>query len=456
MQIAPVVVTFTNNAELTKPLINSAKQFGWNLEVLLIQGEYPGANKKFKTILESIPRLRASGYTHLISVDAFDTLVLGNMQQFLGKLHDYNFPALILAAEANLFPDKSRLSEYPSTGTRWKFVNSPFIYDLSQPLPNGFADIGDQDDQYHLCNWYLDSGLKDESVILDSKCAFFQTLFGISRNTFANDLRNVETDSYPIFFHGNGHADMSWIPVPTDARVLIGIPSAGYNRYGQFLDYIMNIARPKGTQFAFSHGQSPAQARNQIIQQAINEEYSHVLFIDDDVLVPNDIITRLLAHNVDMVTGLYLLRKWPHQPIVFTGAREETPSVKWRCLVENQNGLVPIDAAGLGCCLIDTKVFKALEHPWITLGDPDPETWCDDVPFFNKARKAGFKAYCDTTLRCGHFSQLIVWPHYQDGKWYTILDTQGIKALNIHQLTQQEFEDAANEQQREELATRAL
>ncbi len=446
MNVAPIVITFTNQIDGAEKLVQSAHKFGWHTELLITKGPYPGANKKFKTIIQSIPRLRDRGYTHIVSVDAFDTLVFGNTQAFLGKLHDHNWPSLVIAAETNLYPDKSRLHEYPDTKTRYKFINSPFILDITKSIPEGFTDIGEDDDQRHMCNWYLDKGQFDKTVVLDSNCDFFQPLYGVDKSVFKADLQNKETGSYPIFFHGNGHADMSWLPTSNDARILIGIPSAGYQRHSRFLDSISYLKKPEYTKFSFAHGQSPAQARNMIIREALGGGYTHILFIDDDVLVPENTIERLLSHDKDMVSGLYLIRKWPHQPIIFLEDNHPSGKPRWRCLEKGDTGLIPITAAGLGCALIKTKVFAALPDPWITLGDPDPTDWCDDIPFFLKAKAKGFHAYCDTTVRCGHMGQLIVWPHEYEGKWHTILDTQAPKSLNIPQLTFQEFKHEADAQ----------
>ncbi len=448
MRVAATLITYTNNKENTEALIASAQHFGWNVELLFDPGEYKGANFKFKAILASIPRLRQKGITHIISVDAFDTVITGTPQHFLGQLHDLNWPTLVLAAETNLYPDKSRLDEWPNTGTRWKFVNSPFILDITKALPVGFDEIGDDDDQRYLCDWYLDKGQHLKEVRLDYQCRFFQCLYGVHKSIFADDLRNKETNTYPIFFHGNGHADMGWLPsYAKEARVLIGIPAAGYTRHGIFLDYVMNLEKPKNCKFAFAHGQSPAQARNMVIRQALEEGWTHIFFIDDDVLIPPDGLMRLLKHDKDIVTGLYLLRRWPHQPIIFDDDNRDDQKVQWHCLSDGENGLIEIQNAGLGCALIKTDVFRRLEDPWITLGNPDPEGWCDDVWFFKKCMKAGFKMYCDLELKAGHCAQLIVWPRFENGKWTTILDTQGAKALNIAQLTFQEFKDQADEQQ---------
>ena len=447
MNIVPLIVTVTNNLDRTKRLIDSAKAFNWNIEILTLQGDYPGANFKFKSIIANLDSWRAKGFTHIISVDAFDFVVAGTGQTLLGNLHSLNFPRLILAAETNCFPDKSLESRFSDTKTRWKYVNSPFILDLRQPLPDGFADIGDEDDQVHLSKWYLDNRFRND-IVLDSQCRFFQTLYGVDKNTFAADLRNKETGTYPIFFHGNGNADMSFIKTPSASKVLIGIATAGYTRFSQFFDHITNLQKPDGTAVAFSHGQSPAQTRNAMIREAVTKGYSHVFLVDDDVLLPPDALVKLLAHDLDIVTGLYFLRRWPHQPVIFDHV-DERGWAKWGMLSKGQNGLIEIQNAGLGCVLIKTEVFKNLEEPYVQIGQMDKEGWCDDIYFFNRVRALGFKMHCDLTVRAGHAGQLIVWPTQdKDGNWFTIYDTQGAQAIQINQLTMAEYEGQVNEQKK--------
>ena len=83
-------------------------------------------------------------------------------------------------------------------------------------------------------------------------------------------------------------------------------------------------------------------------------------------------------------------------------------------------------AAGLGCCLIKTEVFRTLKAPWITLGQLDQENWNDDIHFFQKTRAAGYQLYCDLDLFCGHMASVTVYPHRTpDGKWIVAYDSMG-------------------------------
>lgn len=207
-------------------------------------------------------------------------------------------------------------------------------------------------------------------------------------------------------------------------KIVIGLPTAEMARRADFYDYFNQIMRPEGTYIVSTHGQSPARGRNIIIEDALNNNATHVFFIDDDVLIPSDALMKLLNHNKDIVTGLYLMRNFPHRPIIFNKA-EANGSCHHHFLNGNGNDLIEIVAAGLGCCLIKTEVFKKLEKPWVRLGQLEMDHWCDDIDFFRRARDAGFKSYCDTTIKAGHISTVTLWPHQQDGNWFTAYDSGG-------------------------------
>lgn len=215
-------------------------------------------------------------------------------------------------------------------------------------------------------------------------------------------------------------------------KVLIGIPTAGYSRNDSFYDYYNLLEKPEGTICTFARGQSPARNRNLMIKQALKHDCTHILFIDDDLAVPSDLLLRLMKHDKDVVTGLYLMRSFPHQPIIFDHfVKEEHIKFQWKFPVDGENGLVPIVNCGLGCALIKTDVFRALEEPWITLGEIEKDHWCDDTAFFPKVTKAGFEIFCDLSIQCGHMAQVIVRPEYVDGKWFVSYDTNGTSKITF-------------------------
>ena len=208
-------------------------------------------------------------------------------------------------------------------------------------------------------------------------------------------------------------------------KLMIAIPTGEFARRADFYDYFHLLDKPEGTAIAAAHGQSPARNRNILIEQALAIDCTHILFLDDDVIPPVDTISKLARHDKDIVTGLYLLRNFPHKPIIFNYSDD-----KGRCThrfigPEEPEGLIPIINCGLGCCLIKTEVFKTMPKPWITLGELEKDHWCDDISFFNRARDYGFSLYCDLSVRVGHIASCVVYPDIQDGKWITSYDTNG-------------------------------
>ncbi len=212
-------------------------------------------------------------------------------------------------------------------------------------------------------------------------------------------------------------------------------------RRADFYDNYDLIKNPPGIQCFRNkaHGQSPARGRNMLIQQALDANATHILFLDDDVYPPENVISQLLAHDKDIVSGLYYSRSYPHKPYIFREGREDGSCV-WGALRDDETGLIPIVAAGLGVCLVKTTVFHKMEQPWIRLGEYELDQWCDDIGFFNRARAAGFEIFCDLNCQAGHSFSGIIWPMYAENRWLTSIDTKGDARVTFQQITEKPVE----------------
>lgn len=207
-------------------------------------------------------------------------------------------------------------------------------------------------------------------------------------------------------------------------KVMLGIPTAEMARRADFYDYVNLMNKPPNTVEMRSHGQSPARNRNLIIEQALHHECTHIFFLDDDVAFHPTILMNLLKHDLDIVSGLYLMRNYPHKPIMFDRANSNG-TCRFKFLENGETGLVEVVATGLGCCLIKTDVFRNIEKPWIRLGELELDHWCDDIGFFLRVREAGYKIHVDLDNPVGHICSMIVWPDRRDNKWLTVYDTSG-------------------------------
>jgi len=207
-------------------------------------------------------------------------------------------------------------------------------------------------------------------------------------------------------------------------KVLVAVPTGETSRYATFYDYYNQLERAEGTLHMFARGQSPAKGRNMMIQAAIDNECTHILFLDDDVIPPSDILKKLLAHDKDVVSGLYPMRDFPHYPVIFD-KRFQNGFNRHTHLKSEIDGLIEITNCGFGCVLIKMHVFNLLKKPWVTLGELEADGWCDDIAFFNKLGDAGIKMYCDTSVLVDHMMTIHVGFRRVNDSWMINYDNRG-------------------------------
>lgn len=162
-------------------------------------------------------------YTHVIYCDAWDTMALGNMQEFKNKLVYWKIfgydPEFIGSAEKACFPNPNLSVKYPPCDTDWKYVNGGGWFASIK----FFLQMYDQEsavgvnDQLWLAQRFLDANDAGCAVWLDHDCELFQTIgfeaeddFGYAQGN-PGRLVNFKTNQLPIFIHGNGRTDMSKI-----------------------------------------------------------------------------------------------------------------------------------------------------------------------------------------------------------------------------------------------------
>lgn len=188
-------------------------------------------------------------------------------------------------------------------------------------------------------------------------------------------------------------------------RILIAIPT-NRNIEAQTFKSIYDLEVPYGYEVDFQYfwGYQVEQVRNLIAHFTIHNQYDYLFSVDSDIAFPRDTLRKLLEHNVDVVSGLYIQRiQGVHCVEVMRynqyGGVSHVPYDE----IKGQ-GLVPVDSCGFGCVLVKTHVLKAIPYPQFVYKSAidHSNTISEDVYFCKQVRERGMRIYADTSILCDH------------------------------------------------------
>jgi predicted SAM-dependent methyltransferase len=154
-----------------------------------------------------------------------------------------------------------------------------------------------------------------------------------------------------------------------------------------------------------------ADARNEIVEYALSQNAQYIFWLDDDVIAPPNTFLRLYNHQKDIINGVYWSKSSPTMPLLFRG-HLDGPYWDWHV-----GDLIEIDAAGNGLTLVKTDVYRKMQKelggPWYSVEygsfpgvvNPLPVGNTEDLYFYWKAKKAGFKVWADTSIQAFHYDK---------------------------------------------------
>ena len=176
----------------------------------------------------------------------------------------------------------------------------------------------------------------------------------------------------------------------------------------------------------FQHYTPMPGCRIKLVERALKEGVTHILFVDDDMKLPIETIIRLYGFNVDIVTGLCWNKSRDDKSKPMIGfLNPQTKIVQWTSKWYWPH-FFEIDGCGLACCLIKADVFKRLGGPanWFDWNWTQEITkdngrtfrhttpMGEDLFFCQQARNAGIKIWCDSGVIVKH----MLFSHTWDGE----------------------------------------
>lgn len=113
------------------------------------------------------------------------------------------------------------------------------------------------------------------------------------------------------------------------------------------------------------YGMKHAEARNWLVEKALEDpEITSILFVDDDILLPLDAITKLADANEMIIGANYIKKQYPEETCALEiGPGPDFHNQEIKAIKEDMTPR-PVTQMGMGACLINTEVFKKIEKPW--------------------------------------------------------------------------------------------
>ncbi len=189
----------------------------------------------------------------------------------------------------------------------------------------------------------------------------------------------------------------------TGRPVLVGMPlSMSHQSDTRVISLLEMWDRRKDVETYYVTSSSAALGRDRIVMYARHRvpKPSHILFVDSDVLPRPSTLKKLLAHNKDVVSGVYPMMQ--NCRLSWCLSREEP--FKGLGITELPDNPFKTKFVGCGMRLVKMEVFDNLKWPyWKDVFAPGRKLVSEDLFFCQILRKFGYDIWVDPKIKCNHF-----------------------------------------------------
>jgi len=139
--------------------------------------------------------------------------------------------------------------------------------------------------------------------------------------------------------------------------------------------------------------------------------------VDSDIVGERDALMRLIADmdalDAPMVTGFYVTRSMPPEPVIYDVVREPVLDRNNRLVKRihryfdyKPDSIIPVEGCGFGFVLTRVSLLKEV---WDKFGPAfAPVQWTgEDVAFCHRVNLLGHRILCDTSVSLGHVGTMV-------------------------------------------------
>lgn len=191
-------------------------------------------------------------------------------------------------------------------------------------------------------------------------------------------------------------------------KLLIAIPSLDYV-HAEFVRCLMALTRrlsKDGVNFdvRIEPGTLVHIARDKLALFAIRNEYTHVLWLDADMIFTENLLDDLMFSGKDFVTGIAHSRRPPFVSCVF----------KDLATCERYDGgypsnTFPIAGCGFACVFMSVQILKDVQTSFHTCFLPTA-TLGEDLAFCDRAKYCNHTVWAEPGVKLGHIGHIAIYP----------------------------------------------
>ena len=191
-------------------------------------------------------------------------------------------------------------------------------------------------------------------------------------------------------------------------RILLGMPCMRTIPYQTVISLLSTVQ--KGVvDPCMIEGSLVYDARDTIAKFAVENDYDYVLYADSDMVFDAEDLKKLVAHDKDIVSGLYVSRNGTNENVAYKDVitRRRFPYREPKLIHDTgTTGYVEISAVGFGFCLIRVEAIKTMLKRYKSLFEPK---WGvgEDIAFCLRAKRCGYKIWLDRDVKLGHVGEKV-------------------------------------------------
>ena len=139
-----------------------------------------------------------------------------------------------------------------------------------------------------------------------------------------------------------------------------------------------------------------ADQRHKLARTCIDDQCTHILWLDSDMMFNANTADTMLSHKAPVVACNYSTRSEPRKSVAYKKFSD------WENWLNSskEKGLTEVEAIGMGCMLTDVSVFQNMDAPYFEVQyNTKLKEWIgEDFYFCQKLKQQKYKILVDNEL----------------------------------------------------------